>query len=104
MQQTQETSQEAFKSIKHKLSKAQDQVLDVLKHYSDLTNMEIATHLEWEINRVVPRVYELRKKGKVIQSQVRQCDITHRDVIAWKTRPGNEFMEKFEKDFDYGIE
>lgn len=46
-----------------------------------------------EINRVVPRVYELRGRGKdnpfalwpfLIKSETRKCRITGRTAIAWQ--------------------
>lgn len=50
----------------------------------DLTNAELARALEWSINRVTPRVHELRQSGILEESQRRRCRVTGRQVHAWK--------------------
>lgn len=79
------------------VARCQSEVLTVIRANGDLTNTEIADKLDWSINRVTPRVKELRVKGLVITSQKRECfcticnvqrgmfkDIPHRVAIAWK--------------------
>ena len=50
----------------------------------DFTNSEIATALEWSINRITPRVKELREFGILTLSTRRACRVTGRLVQAWK--------------------
>ncbi len=73
----------------------------VLKVFTDnptmtFTNMELAEELGWSINRVTPRVYELRGKGKdnklklnpvLTLSRRRLCLVTERNVMAWQFNP-----------------
>jgi len=56
----------------------------------DYTNSEISEILGWGINRVTPRVFELRYQGLLEESQKRSCKITGRTAIAWKLRPQNK--------------
>ncbi|MHA1168685.1 MAG: hypothetical protein ACTSRU_12735 [Candidatus Hodarchaeales archaeon] len=79
---------------------------EVFKVFTDnpsmnFTNMELADELGWSINRVTPRVYELRglgrktdktgvtrenplkKKPILVKSELRECRITERMVNAW---------------------
>jgi hypothetical protein len=50
----------------------------------DATNMEIARVLNWEVNRVTPRVHELRERGLVVGGRRRACSVTGRVVQAWR--------------------
>jgi hypothetical protein len=52
--------------------------------FPNYTNTEIAQRLEWPINTVTPRVFELRKLGLLIEDVRRKCTITGRMAIAWK--------------------
>jgi len=86
----QETSLEAYLEVKPRLGEKQKEVYRLLKNATrvgfDMTNMEIAQALRWSINRVTPRVYELREKGLVVLSQKRQCSVTGRRAMAWRVR------------------
>lgn len=63
----------------------------------DFTNAELADELEWPINTVTPRVYELRGEGKnnpidrdnplLVEVRRRECMVTHRTAIAWGMNP-----------------
>lgn len=68
------------------LGDKQQKVLDIMYLRDDWTNEEIAHKLEWGINRVVGRVYELRQLGLVIPSIKRQCSITGMIVQAWRVK------------------
>ena len=57
-----QTSLEAFESIKESIGKNHKTILDLVGG-SDWSNSELARELGWGINRVTPRVFELRKKG-----------------------------------------
>lgn len=82
----QQTSLEAYAQAKRNLGEKQQIVLELLRrtYPLDFTNMEIAYVLGWPINRVTPRVYELRQMGYVSASRKRKCDITGFNAIAWK--------------------
>jgi hypothetical protein len=75
--------------VQGKMGRKQEQVVDVFTEYSQqegFTNSELASLLRWPINTVTPRVYELRKMGKIIESYRRKCYITGRHAIAWKLK------------------
>lgn len=80
----QQTSLLAYREIYDKLGPKQAQVLNVFKGSQALTNMEVAEILGWSINRVTPRVYELRGEGLLKEAGKRHCSITGRLAIAWK--------------------
>jgi DNA-binding MarR family transcriptional regulator len=88
--QMQQTSLEAYHKIEGSLGWAQSEVLRVLRdaavHGFDMTNSELAQLLKWSINRVTPRVKELRDQGLVVVSRKRVCGVTGFTVLAWKAR------------------
>jgi len=89
MSNVQDTSIEAYESIKYKLGSVQRRVLDVFyenPNIKDWTNMELARALGWDINRVTPRVFELRELGVLTESRRRFCAVTHRRSIAWRIK------------------
>jgi len=95
----QPTSLEAyFGEVLPKLTQMQNEVLKIFYENStlDFTNMELADELGWSINRVTPRVYELRGEGKnnplkhnplLIENRRRPCRVTKRTAIAWAFNP-----------------
>jgi hypothetical protein len=53
----------------------------------DWSNTELAVHLGWSINRITPRVKELRDMDIVIKSQRRKCRVNKDStVIAWRLK------------------
>jgi len=85
---SQETSLRAYydKVLPH-LGERQAQVYEVFNREGmDLTNMEAATRLHWSINRVTPRVLELRRLGFLVLNQRRKCRITGNVAMAWKVK------------------
>ena len=80
----QQTSLDAYWSIKDRLSAKQHDVLVALKELKTATNKEIADLLGWDINRVTPRVYELRGFGWVEENARRPCSVTGRRCIEWR--------------------
>ena len=52
----------------------------------DMTNMEVASALHWSINRVTPRVFELRDAGLVVSNGKRRCGVTGNTSYAWKVK------------------
>jgi hypothetical protein len=83
-----DTSLEAYELVKPRLNEMQERVLSVFyeQPWRDWTNMEIAGRLGWSINRVTPRVYELRKLDILTQSQRRKCKVTKNNAYAWKMK------------------
>jgi len=86
----QETSLIAYREIQPRLGEKQAEVLKVLRAARDtrldFTNCELALVLDWPINTVVPRVFELRRKGLVVLSRKRLCERTGRLAMAWKAK------------------
>ena len=80
----QDTSLHAYALATQHLGAKQKQVLDALRFFPDATNAEIAAHLAWPINRVTPRMSELRTLGLVLESCRRRCKIT--GGMAWAHR------------------
>ena len=84
---SQETSLRAYYTkVLPNLGKRQAQVLAVFRRNSRLnwTNMELAAELGWSINRVTPRVLELRKLGALVTATRRRCLITGNESLAWR--------------------
>lgn len=86
----QSTSLAAFREITPTLGKRQIHVLECFADGKDYTNSEIAERLGWSINRVTPRIFELRKRESplLVERLKRPCRVTGRTAIAWvATRP-----------------
>ena len=85
----QNTSLEAFYKIQSSLGRAQKEVLAALRTQPNATNAEIAWMLKWSINRVTPRVWELRSSdvGLIEEVGKRKCRVTKRSAIAWRAIP-----------------
>lgn len=83
----QETSKIAYREdVLPTLGERQVAVYDVLeKSGKDMTNLEIAQALQWPINTVTPRVFELRKTSPPLVEEYgkRKCSISGRTAIAW---------------------
>jgi DNA-binding MarR family transcriptional regulator len=86
MTQVQQTSLEAYRDIQHALGRRQAQVLNVFLNYPsyNYTNTEISRVLKLPINQITPRVYELRRKGLLVEATRRACNVTGRTCIAWR--------------------
>ena len=87
MSGVQPTSLEAyFEKVLPKLAECQQRVLDVFYENPDRdwTNMELAEYLGWSVNRVCPRVLELREKGILVRSCRRRCRVTGNNAYAWR--------------------
>jgi len=99
----QRTSMEAYyREVLPSLGERHASVLKVFTDnpMMDFTNMELAEELGWSINRVTPRVYELRGQGKdnklklnpvLTLSQKRLCCITERKAMAWCLNPNRRW-------------
>jgi hypothetical protein len=83
----QETSLEAYENIQEKLCDSQLAVLDIFYEdpmIFDWTNNEVAQKLKWSINRVTPRVFELRQMGVLGLTTPRKCKVTGYRALAWR--------------------
>lgn len=95
----QDTSLEVyFSNVLPDIGKRQKAVFKIFHENPTMTftNTELARELRWAINRVVPRVYELRGKGKnnrlkfnplLTKSETRICRVTKYRAIAWQLNP-----------------
>ena len=94
----QKTSLDAyFSDVLPSINERQGQVLRVFidNPAMTFTNMEVARELGWDINRVTPRVYELRGRDKrfplrepiLIESERRICRVTGHRAISWQLNP-----------------
>ena len=81
-----DTSLLAWSGIQENLGRARENVLSALRLIQPASNMELARELGWSINRVTPRIKELRDRGIVFDSGRRECDVTGRMVHAWGVR------------------
>jgi hypothetical protein len=80
------TSLAAWEIALAKVGRSQKAVLDMLRTMDDATNAELGYRMGWPINRVTPRVNELRKIGLVLDIGRRTCKITANAAHAWKAK------------------
>jgi hypothetical protein len=81
-----DTSLHAYALATQNLGKKQKEVLDTLRFFPDATNAEIAARLGWPINRVTPRMGELRTQGLVLEAGKRMCKMTGGTAHAWRAK------------------
>lgn len=85
MKHIQETSLLAYNNYtKPHLAETQQAVFQALLTRESFTNNELAHYMDWPINSVTPRIFELRKMGKVVAVIKRPCAISGRTAIAWR--------------------
>ncbi len=83
----QETSLFTYnREVRPTLGERQKAVFRELEKSGAMTNSELADSLNWPINTVTPRVYELRGLDLVVEDEVRTCRVTGRKVIAWRIK------------------
>lgn len=82
-----------FNEICPTLGARQIKVLEAFERGESLTNSEIAERLQWSINRVTPRVLELRKMCLVEDGGLRTCRITGRTVNTWRAKTSAPRLE-----------
>jgi len=80
------TSLRAYKEIYDKLGDKQKEVYQMLKNLDSANNAILSRKLNWAINRVTPRVLELREAGLVIQDSIRPCPITGKLTCFWRIK------------------
>ena len=84
---TQDTSLQAyFTEVLPTLSDRHQKVLQILATVPNATNSELSRMLGWEINRVTPRIFELREKELVVEAGKRKCKITGRTALVWRVK------------------
>lgn len=84
---TQTSKQAYYNEILPTLGDRQEKVFNLLKNSNcPLTNSEMSYKLGWQINRVTPRVFELRQRGLVESAGFKHCPITGRSAIAWRIK------------------
>lgn len=79
----QQTSMDAYHTIKPELGNRQKVILDAIRHKVNPTNTELSHYLGLPINQVTPRVKELREFGMVKEGGLKKCSITGRTVNSW---------------------
>jgi len=94
----QTTSLEAYNEIRKTLGNKQAEIFNVLlQNGKSMTNSELAKKLEWSINTVTPRIFELRGLNLVTEDTKRPCLITGRRAIAWRvTEPGERISQQLQ--------
>lgn len=83
-----------------RLNANQTLVLDVFRKMVErqpLSNFDVATILDWPINRITPRIKELREAGRLVQVGWKRQLETGRRVMLWGLPEDN--MDWI--DFDY---
>ena len=83
-----DTSLWAYQLATKNLGAKQKQALDALRFFPDATNAEIAQKLGWPINRVTPRMGELRSLDEplVLEAGRRRCKVTGGMAYCWKAK------------------
>lgn len=81
----QQTSLMAYHTLE-KVGQKQKACMRVIRELGEACNQDIARTLKWEINRVTPRVKELRELNLVEESERRINPLTGRKVIYWREK------------------
>jgi hypothetical protein len=82
----QDTSLFAHTIATHNLGRKQKEVFDCLRHFPDATNAELSARMGWPVDRIKPRVLELRKMGLILDAGKRRCKVTGGTAHAWKAK------------------
>lgn len=88
------TSIEAYEKIKPTIGKRQREVLELLMRVGALNNTEISQWLNLPVNRITPRVKELREKGLVEEAYKAEGSYGMR-VSYWKAKTKPEQIDMF---------
>jgi len=82
----QSTSKEAYMHIIPRLGEKQRTILNIIKLYPGVSNLDISRICNFKINSVTPRVKELRDKGLVEFCFNKVDRVTHRTVMCWRCK------------------
>jgi transcription initiation factor IIE alpha subunit len=80
------TSGMAYASIQDNLGQNQQIVYKVIQRLGEANNQQIGRELGWEINKVTPRVYELRDKNMVEEAREGKDIFTLRQTKFWRIK------------------
>lgn len=83
------TSLLAYAEVLQNLGERQMQVLKCLGKFNSATNMMLARKLNWDINRVTPRIFELRQVLLIKEDEVDYCKVTGKKAIYWRFKKNN---------------
>ena len=72
----------AYRSVLPRLSEKQLLVFDAIQDIQPCSNRDIKEYLGWEINRVTPRVKELRELG-IIRHIGMKVEDSGRTAMTW---------------------
>lgn len=78
------TSIMSYRELVPNISRKQVAVLAFLRKYGPASNKQLSKRMGWEINRVTPRVKELRDMGLVVPYQLNFDQTTNRFEQVWK--------------------
>jgi len=81
----QQTSIDAYYSLIN-LSGKRKEVYDAINSLETACNLDIAYYLKWSINRITPRVKELRELDLVEEDRRAKTFRTGKTVIYWKIK------------------
>jgi hypothetical protein len=82
----QDTSLQALTQASKNLGDKQHRVFLALQEIPTATNAELGAKLGWPINRITPRILELREMGLVEDAGKRTCGQTGSTAHAWKAK------------------
>ena len=92
MTNMQSTSLAAYEEVCETLGARQTAVLAALD--IPMTNTELAKKMGYAINRITPRIFELRELGLVRRETKRPCKITGRMAIVWRKTIDQEYAQR----------
>lgn len=75
-----------YEEVLPTLGDRQKKVLEAFMQKENFTNTELAYFLQWPINTVTPRVFELRAKYLLVEDKIRPCKVTGRMAKAWRIK------------------
>jgi hypothetical protein len=81
-----DSSLHAYALLTQNLTDRQKEVLDRLRFFPDVINMELAVNMGWTVNRITGRGGGLRKLGLVLDAGKRPCKITGGMSHCWKAK------------------
>ena len=79
------TSRQAYRDLK-RVNDKQAQVFRVIELAQPASNYDIAKHLSWPINRVTPRVLELRDMDFIELAHKARHPATNRTMMFWRVK------------------
>ena len=81
---TRKLAELTVKNDRVNLNKKQLEVLRIMQDKPDWTYQELSSSMGWSVNRIIPRVMELRQLGLIVMGGKRQCGTTGMIVQSWR--------------------